>query len=145
LDNKENEDFEAVTTEDEKEKTPELSSLIHSHSVGLNNQQDSGIDANSQASSSEPDSNSAKIGSNHSTSSSVGHCATTKNMANSDDSMVSKNHHSSNSSNMDNSTSNNNITTSNETRASSKGKAKNKKNKKLQGKSIKKTTYFVTF
>merc|ERR1712127_348782 len=52
LDNKENEDFEAVTTEDEKEKTPELSSLIHSsHSVGLNHQQDSGIDANSQASS----------------------------------------------------------------------------------------------
>merc|ERR1712088_1242948 len=55
-DDKENEDFEAVTTEDEKEKTPELSSLIHSsHSVGLNHQQDSGIDANSQASSSEPD------------------------------------------------------------------------------------------
>merc|ERR1711862_879962 len=59
LDNKENEDFDAVTTEDEKEKTPEL--LIHS-----NNQQDSGIDANSQASSSEPDSNNSKIpGSNH--------------------------------------------------------------------------------
>ena len=142
LDNKENEDFEAVTTEDEKEKTPELSSLIHSHSVGLNHQQDSGIDANSQASSSEPDSNSAKIGSNNSTSSSVGHCATTKNMANSDDSMVSKNHHSSN---MDNSTSNNNITTSNETRASSKGKAKNKKNKKLQGKSIKKRIFCSIF
>ena len=130
LDNKENEDFEVVTTEDEKEKTPELSSLIHSHSVGLNHQQDSGIDANSQASSSEPDSNSAKIGSNNSTSSSVGHCATTKNMANSDDSMVSKNHHSSNNSNMDNNSTSNN----NETRASSKGKAKNKKNKKLQGK-----------
>merc|ERR1711874_728888 len=48
LDNKENEDFEAVTTEDEKEKTPEL--LIS------NQNQDSGIDANSQASSSEPDS-----------------------------------------------------------------------------------------
>ena len=148
MDNKENEDFEAVTTEDEKEKTPELSSLIHSsHSVGLNHQQDSGIDANSQASSSEPDSNSAKIGSNNSTSSSVGHCATTKNMANSDDSMVSsKNNHSSN---MDNSTSNNNITTSNETRASSKGKAKNKKNKKLQGKltgcKLIKRNYFVQF
>ena len=142
LDNKENEDFEAVTTEDEKEKTPELSSLIHSHSVGLNHQQDSGIDANSQASSSEPDSNSAKIGSNNSTSSSVGHCATTKNMANSDDSMVSKNHHSSN---MDNSTSNNNITTSNESRASSKGKAKNKKNKKLQGKLIKKKIFCSIF
>ena len=43
--NKENEEFEA-TTEDEKEKTPEL----------ITNNQDSGIDANSQASSSEPDS-----------------------------------------------------------------------------------------
>merc|ERR1712051_686063 len=53
-----------------------------------------------------------------------------------------KNHHSSN---MDNSTSNNNITTSNETRASSKGKAKNKKNKKLQGKLMKRQIFCSIF
>ena len=45
-DNKENEDMDGLTTEDEKEKTPEFISSLN---------QDSGIDANSQASSSEPD------------------------------------------------------------------------------------------
>merc|ERR1712228_109573 len=52
-DNKENlEDFEEIT-EDEKEKSPELLMINHNQ-----NQADSGIDATSQASSSEPDSNS---------------------------------------------------------------------------------------
>ena len=118
---KENEDFEAVTTEDEKEKTPEL--LIS------NQNQDSGIDANSQASSSEPDSGiSGKItghGSNNS--SSHNNSMAKNNLSNSEDN--SKNI----SSSLDSTTSsNNNLLTSNETRAS-KGKAKNKKNKKLQG------------
>ena len=118
----ENEDFDAVTTEDEKEKTPEL--LIS------NQNQDSGIDAHSQASSSEPDSTiSGKITTGHGSNNSSSHSNSMakNNLSNSEDN--SKNI----SSSLDSTTSsNNNLLTSNETRAS-KGKAKNKKNKKLQG------------